>query len=147
MLLQRLNGRFLKKIVENNKEEPCNLSIQISSDQTNQPDIVITDKNKKSLVIDIKRHDRQEEEIWKVREILRVKEELEKISKAKAKIILVINGTSGILISKLKKRFQQIPGRTPEVQKNALRTAKVLCTSFPRLLMEEPRVIMTTHRG
>ena len=115
----------------------------------NQPDIVVIDKQKEAVVIDVavpSDNNIKKKYYEKLVKYQGLKEELEKMWKVNVKMAPVVIGALGAVTPTLEEWPQQIPGTTSElsVQKSAvLGTAKILKPQAPKLLVEDPRLRKT----
>ena len=124
-----------QKVVENNRAKLL-WDFPIQTDRkvlANQPDIVVVDKQKKgAIVINIavlSDSNIKKKEYEKLEKYQRLKEELERTWKVKAKVVPMVIGALVAVTPKLEEWLKQIPTTTSElsVQKNAmLGTAKIL---------------------
>lgn len=123
------------KVMENNRAKIL-WDFQIQTDKmvmANQPDIVVMDKQQKTVVVvdvaipsDSNIRKKEQEKLEKYQGL---KEELEKMWGVKASVVPVVIGALGAVTPKLEGWLQQIPGTPSEtsVQKSAiLGTAKIL---------------------
>ena len=130
-----------QKVVENDRAKIL-WDFQIQADRqvlANQPDIVVVDKDQKTVVaIDVmvpSDSNIRKKEFEKQEKYQGLKKELKRNWKVKAKVVPVVVGALGAVTPKLGDWLQQIPGTTLElsVQKSAwLGTAKILCRT-PKL--------------
>ncbi|TWW73485.1 hypothetical protein D4764_15G0008790 [Takifugu flavidus] len=128
-------GRHPPKVLEN-KQAKILWDFQIQTDKmvvANQPDIVVVDKHRKTVVvIDVaipSDSNIRKKEHEKLEKYQGLKEEMERMWGMKATVVPVVIGTLGVVTPKLSRWLQQIPGTTSEisVQKSAvLGTAKIL---------------------
>ncbi|TWW72943.1 hypothetical protein D4764_15G0003370 [Takifugu flavidus] len=134
--LEGPGGRHPQKCWRTSRPRSCGTS-RSHMVVTDQPDIVVVDKHRKTVVvIDVaipSDNNIRKKEHEKLEKYQGLKEEIERMWVMKATVVPVVIGTLVAVTPKLSRWLQQIPGTTSEIsiQKSAVRgTAKILRRSL-----------------